>query len=178
MLSKIQSRCLIKDNFDKNVLGKYPNESELESDHKGKIGHWLEKKLGGDIDSDGNADLNGYECKVQSKKMSWGDWGAPYKIFCDKQFKVFNKKESYENMWFLVESLGIKRNHHKKGIYHSMSGKDVPKYINDLTNSGLSLVEKNSDILMTYSFSKDQRHDKKIKPTEPKIQEKYRETRF
>jgi hypothetical protein len=162
MLSKEESRLVIINNFDKNVLGKYPQESELKLDHKGKIGHWLEKKLGGDIDSDGNADLNGYECKVQSAKTSWGDWGAPYRIFCDKQFKVFNKENSYENMWFLVESLGVKRDHPVEGVYHSMSGKDVPTYINDLTNIGLSLIEKNSDILMTYSFSKDQRHDKDL----------------
>jgi len=161
MLSKQNAKTLIKDNFKKHVFGRFPNDSELKSSHCGKLGHWLESNLGGKIDSDGNADLNGYECKVESKKTSWGDWGAPYKIFCDGSYKkLFYEEHIYENMWILCKTLGVKRVHDKHGVYFSMSGTHIPTYINDVSYIGLSLVEKNSDILITYSFSKDQRLNK------------------
>ena len=167
MLSKDESRQNIIDHFHKNVLGKSPDDSELKTNHKGNLGHWLESNLGGRIDADGNADLNGYECKVESEKTSWGDWGAPYRIFCDKSYKIFDKKNAYENMWVLVKSLGVLRSHPRKGVFYSMSGEHVPTYINDETNIGLSLVKKNMDILITYNFSKDQRHNKdEITPNE------------
>lgn len=162
MLSKDHSRSIILNNFHKNVFGKYPKESDLKLSHKGNLGHWLETRLGGNIDADGNADLNGFECKVESKKTTWGDWGAPYRIFCDKSYKIFHKKNSYENMWTLVKSLGVRRDDPQKGIYYSMSGESFPSYINDITDIGLSLVEEDSDILLTYSFSRDQRHNKDL----------------
>ena len=162
MLSKNESRQDIIDQFHKNVLGRYPKESELKTAHKGNLGHWLESNLGGIIDANGDADLSGYECKVESKKTSWGDWGAPYRIFCDKSYKIFNKKNAYENMWFLCKSLGVERVHDKDGVYFSMSGKHIPKYINDQTYIGLSLTEEDQDIYIKYSFSEDKRDDKDI----------------
>jgi len=160
MLSKDESRQKIIDHFHRNVLGKYPDQSELKLSHKGNLGHWLEVNLGGKIDADGNADLDGYECKVESKKISWGDWGAPYRIFCDRSYAIFDKRNAYENMWVLVRSLGIFRDDPIKGEFFSMSGDHVPTYINDETYIGLSLVEKDSDIFMKYSFSRDQRENK------------------
>tara|TARA_A100001015_G_scaffold274856_1_gene331586 strand:- start:10 stop:183 length:174 start_codon:yes stop_codon:yes gene_type:complete len=47
MLSKDESRQKIIDHFHKNVLGKYPDQSELKLSHKGNLGHWLEVNLGG-----------------------------------------------------------------------------------------------------------------------------------
>ena len=85
------------------------------------------------VDADGNADLDGYECKVDSERTSWGDWGAPYRIFCDKSYGIFDKKNAYENMWILVKSLGVLRDDPVKGIFYSMSGQHVPTYINDET---------------------------------------------
>lgn len=162
MFSKNESRQDIIDHFHKNVLGRYPKESELKTAHKGNLGHWLESNLGGIIDANGDADLSGYECKVESKNTSWGDWGAPYRIFCDKSYKIFNKKNAYENMWFLCKSLGVERVHEKDGVYFSMSGKHIPKYINDQTYIGLSLTEEDQDIYIKYSFSEDKRDDKDI----------------
>ena len=160
MLLKSESRKKIIDNFHKNVLGKYPDKSKLKSSHEGNLGHWLEFNLGGKIDSDGDADLNGFECKIESKKMSWGDWGAPYRIFCDKSYKTFNTKTAYENMWKLIEVLGVLRDTPEKGIFYSMSGKDVPAHVNELTNIGLSLKESGGDISYVYNFSADQRETK------------------
>lgn len=160
MLSKSDSKQKIIENFHKNILGKYPDKIEINNSHKGKLGHWIESKLGGRVDSDGNADLDGFECKIESKKISWGDWGASYRIFCDKSYKLFNKRNNFENMWMLVKALGVKRNSQDNGDYYSLSGKDVPKYINDETNTGLSLREVNGDIIYNYNFSTDQRNFK------------------
>ena len=160
MLNKVESRAKIIKHFHKNVLGRIPDETELKSSHKGNLGHWLESRLGGKVDADGNADLDGYECKVESKRTSWGDWGSPYRIFCDKSYKIFNKDNAYQNMWVLVKALGVRRDDPDKGVYYSMSGKHIPQKINEITYIGLSLVKEGSDILMTYSHSKDQREDK------------------
>jgi len=167
VLSKNASRQKIIENFHKNILGKYPDKSELKLSHDGNLGHWLESNLGGSIDADGNADLDGFECKIESKKTTWGDWGANYRIFCDKSYKLFSKQYAFENMWILVKALGIKRDTLKNGIYYSMSGADVPAYINDITNIGLSLKESKGDISYIYNFSADQRVSKnEIVPNE------------
>ena len=160
MLSKEESKAKIIESFHKNVLGRFPKD--LKSNHKGYKGHWLESNLGGKIDADGNADLNGFECKIESKKVSWGDWGPSYRIFCDKSYNLFKKGNGYKNMWKFVEALGVKRNDLDKGIYYSMSGEHVPTYIDDSTNIGLSLEENNSDISVFYNFDKDLRVSKEI----------------
>lgn len=166
MITKNESRQTIINNFHKNIFGKCLEKTKIKSNHEGNLGHWIESNLGGKIDADGNADLNGYECKIQSKKTSWGDWGAPYRIFCDQRYKLFNKKSIYENMWTLVKAIGVKRISDKNEIYYSMSGKDVPQYINDLTNIGLTLKEEEGDIMYVYNFSQDKRESKKMMPKE------------
>ena len=158
MISKEVSKALIIKNFHKNVLGRYPDD--LKKIHKGYKGHWLESNLGGEIDADGNADLNGFECKIASKKVSWGDWGAPYRIFCDKSYNLFKKGNIKENMHKFVKNIGVKRNDLKEGIYYSMSGKHMVSYINDSTSIGLSIEENNSDISIFYNFHKDLRDPK------------------
>ena len=62
MLSKEESKAKIIESFHKNVLGRFPKD--LKSNHKGYKGHWLESNLGGKIDADGNADLNGLESRA------------------------------------------------------------------------------------------------------------------
>ena len=160
MISKEDSKSLIIENFHKNVLGRFPND--LKKIHKGYKGHWLEVNLGGKIDADGNADLNGFECKIESKKVSWGDWGPPYRIFCDKSYNLFKTGKIKENMWKFVEIIGVRRNDLKHGTYYSLSGKHMVKYLNDLTSIGLSIEENNTDISVFYNFDKDQRESKKL----------------
>lgn len=161
MLSKNESRQKIIYNFHKNVLGKYPDQSELKFSHKGKLGHWLETRLGGEIDADGNADLDGYECKIESEKITWGDWSANYRIFCDPTYNIFNNnKDIKENMWILCKTLGVKRYHPEKGFYYSLSGKHMPEYLDEATSLGLMLFENNTDISLVYNYSLDEREDK------------------
>lgn len=170
MLSKDESRSKIIQNFHLNVFRKYPDESELKSSHKGNLGHWLESNLGGKIDADGNADLDGYECKIESKKVSWGDWGAPYRIFCDRSYKLFNNEFSYENMWAFVQAMGVLRDDPIKGKFYSMSGEHIPTFIDHTTYIGLTMTEDGGDISIKYDFSKDQRENKHEKiPPEFKI---------
>ena len=161
MISKEDSKALIIHNFHQNVLGRFPND--LKKIHKGYKGHWLELNLGGKIDADGNADLNGFECKIESKRVSWGDWGPPYRIFCDKSYNLFKTGNITENMWKFVEHIGVKRNDLKHGTYYSLSGKHMVQYINDFTNIGLSLEENNSNISIFYNFDKDYRESKLLK---------------
>ena len=158
MISKEDSKSLIIENFHKNVIGGFPND--LKKIHKGYKGHWLESNLGGKIDADGNADLNGFECKIESKRVSWGDWGPPYRIFCDKSYNLFKTGKIKENMWKFVEIIGVRRNDLKHGTYYSLSGKHMVKYLNDLTSIGLSIEENNTDISVFYNFDKDQRESK------------------
>lgn len=166
MLSREESKTLIIQNFNKNVLGKNPLQFKSESNHKGKIGHWLETNLGGVVDADGNADLNGFECKKESKKVSWGDWGPNYRIFADKSYETFNKQRLFENMWSFVKTFGAERIHSSKGLYHSLSGSHVPQKVNDLTNFGLSLEENLGDISLLYNHEEDKRLNKNQIPRE------------
>ena len=69
MISKEESKAKIIESFLKNVVGRFPESDDLIKNHKGKKGHWLESNLGGKIDADGNADLDGFECKIESKKF-------------------------------------------------------------------------------------------------------------
>ena len=158
MISKEDSKSLIIENFHKNVIGGFPND--LKKIHKGYKGHWLESNLGGKIDADGNADLNGFECKIDSKKFSWGDWGASYRIFCDKSYDIFKTGNIKENMHKFVKKIGVVRNHLKHGTYYSLSGKHMVQYLNDSTSIGLSIEENNTDISVFYNFDKDQRESK------------------
>ena len=133
-----EAKSRIIDAFERNVKGQFPSKEELKSKHAGKIGHWLEASLGKDNhDSDGAADFWGWECKTSSEKISWGDWGAPYRIFCDERFGFDNKKTIYENQWRFVKIFGVYRQ--EKGRF-SWSGKHVPTRVGDHTSSGMQLI--------------------------------------
>jgi hypothetical protein len=158
--TKEESKASIVRYFHQNVLGKFPDPSYLKSKHNGKLGHWLEVGLGGDIDADGKADLNGFECKVDSPKVSWGDWGANYRIFADKSFSAFDNKFIVNNMWEFVRIFGVPRDDPIKGKYFSWSGDHVPEIINESKFTGISLVERDCDISMIYNYEDDKRENK------------------
>ena len=143
--------------FKKKVFGKYPSKNQLLSQHKGKIGHWFEEKMGVKHNADGNADLFGWELKAKGKKMSWGDWSAPYRIFCDQRFD-FNAKTVKENQWRFARIFGVYRLDSKA---YSWSGDHVPDYIETRKHSGMTIrLDKNKDISIYYDYSLDKRKDK------------------
>ena len=63
----------------------------MKSSHKGNLGHWLESRLGGKVDADGNADLDGYECKVESKKPHGETGGLHIEYFVTSLIKSLIK---------------------------------------------------------------------------------------
>ena len=157
-MKKSEAKEVIKDRFNSNVFGKYPSNEELLANHNGVLGHWFESRLGSRIDSDGNADVYGFECKIDSAKTSWGDWGANYRIFADESYDF--KNSITKNMWDFVKYFGVLREDINKGSYYSWSGTHVPTYLNDITKAGTSLSKKDGDILITYNFDDDSRADK------------------
>lgn len=160
--SKEDSKSSIIRHFHQNVLGKFPSKEYLKTRHNGKLGHWLETGLGGEIDADGNADLNGFECKVDSSKVSWGDWGANYRIFADKSFAPFASTNIVNSMWEFVRIFGIYIDDPIKGKYYSWSGKHIPEKVNESKYTGTTLIERDDDIYMNYSYEMDKRENKEL----------------
>jgi hypothetical protein len=139
------------------VFGKYPSINQFKSEHKGKIGHWFEKEMGVKHNADGNADLFGWELKAEGKKMSWGDWSAPYRIFCDKRLG-FTASTIKENQKEFISIFGVYR---PDGEYFSMSGGHVTKYIDVRTENGMILkLDQNKDVSIYYDYSLDKRRNK------------------
>ena len=159
-MEKSEAKRIIKERFNSKVFGKYPDKDELSALHKGALGHWFESMLGSKIDSDGNADILGFECKIDSTKTSWGDWGANYRIFADETFGF--KSSITENMWDFVRYFGVLREDTIKGSYYSWSGTHVPTNLNDSTVAGTTLSKKDGDILITYNIDDDKRADKSL----------------
>ncbi|MCP5079359.1 MAG: LlaMI family restriction endonuclease, partial [Psychromonas sp.] len=76
------SKGIIVQRFKQNVKGKKFNPNGYNQLHDGKEGHWLEKQMGIEPNSDNNADIYGYEMKKQTpSKTTFGDWSAKESIF-------------------------------------------------------------------------------------------------
>ena len=157
-MDKDQAKSLIIDAFKNNVLGTKPSAQELQLNHDGTEGHWLEVKLGKKPDASNEPDFWGYECKADTtSKTTWGDWTANYRIFNDSNY--FTEKTLADRQNKFVTIFGSP-NPKKNGRY-SWSGKPVPSRHGDLSENGQSLnVDMNLDVSITYSYSLDQRPDK------------------
>jgi mRNA-degrading endonuclease RelE of RelBE toxin-antitoxin system len=155
----------IIDLFNKNVKGKKADLSNSNLKHDGSKGHWVEKQMGISRNSKNEADLLGHEMKdkTSSGKISFGDWSADEYIF-------FNAKKSNTNA--LNESYNLtrkdfmlifgKKNLEKRSRY-SWSGEPCPTYYGRISNYGQLLTsDSDNNIIITYSYSKDQRKDKNI----------------
>ena len=150
--------------FCKNVKGKKADTGGFNKKHDGAEGHWLEKQMGIALNADNKPDLFGYEMKnhTSSGKITYGDWSADeyiylhgrgpnkvnsinknYQISRDDFLKIFGKPNSLKNNRL------------------SWSGTPCPTYYGDITTFGQSLaIDANKNVIITYSFSKDQRLDK------------------
>lgn len=63
--------------FNTNVKDKeIEYDNDININHDGKEGHWLEKQIGIKINNNNLPDLFGYEMKKDSNKISFGDWSA------------------------------------------------------------------------------------------------------
>ena len=148
--------------FNKKIKGKEISLDTYNKKHCGKEGHWLEKQMGISHNSYNEPDINGFEMKKNSKKITLGDFSASE--YC---FSRDRKKINLLNNW--TNDIQITRNQFiqlfgepntKKNNRYSWSGKCVPTY-NEWNNCGqIILVNEQNDMIVKYSFSKDMRERK------------------
>lgn len=146
----------------KNVKIILDNKNEM---HSGKEGHWLEKQMGIQYNNRNEPDINGYEMKKDSNKITFGDFSASEYLFSKKKPTIIEI-----NKWNDIKVI-ITRNEYihyfgsenpLKNNRYSWSGTCVPKY-NKWNNFGQNLLfNENNDICIYYSYSKDKRDDIKI----------------
>lgn len=132
--------------------------------HCGKEGHWLETKMGIKHNANNEPDINGYEMKKSSIKITLGDFTASEYIFSRK-----NKRNiiNYLNNW--TDEIKISKgdfirtfgnpNPNKNNRY-SWSGSCVPTYNNWNSNGQILMINEDNDIIIYYSYSKDTRNIK------------------
>jgi len=145
-------RKKIVDIYMSNVHRKKPDTTGSDPKHSGKDGHWLEKQMNVQPNASNEPDLFGYEMKTQTRnKITLGSWDPNYWMFRNPKYgitrddflKIFGKPNP------------------KKGNRMSWSGSPVPK-INGTNSFGMKTeIHGNSSISFVYSFSDDQREDKK-----------------
>jgi hypothetical protein len=149
--------------FKANVKGKKVDSSASNVRHDGKDGHWLETQMGVKHNGDNAPDLDGFEMKNNTtNKTSFGDWSASYYIFKDERYFNLSKKTADRRDVFM-QIFGAPNI--EKDNRYSWSGKPIPK-INKYNDFGQTLkVDRDNNINIIYSFSKDKRKDKnKIVP--------------
>ena len=153
-----QIKAKIINRFNKYVRGKIPDVSLLNKGHDGKEGHWLETQMGIDHNASNSPDIDGFEMKNSTKnKTSFGDWSADYYIFEDTNFFPKDKRSINRDKFITIFGAS---NPKRDGRY-SWSGKPVPK-VDHFNEFGQKLViDAGNNILAIYSFSADQRKDKK-----------------
>ena len=129
--------------FEKNLKGK---KYVKNSNYCGSEGIFVEKSFG--ILTNGNnvPDYKGFEFKKICNKITFGDWSA-----CEYIFKQsYTLKKINKMKYFGSYNIDKKR--------YSWSGKCMPKY-GIWNNNGLTLkFDKNNNLYVVYSNSKDKRN--------------------
>jgi hypothetical protein len=150
--------------FYNNVKGIEICLDEKYKNHCGKEGYWLETKIGIKHNSKNEPDINGYEMKKYSKKISLGDFSAS-----EYAFSGNNKRNNINliNNWTdenklsrseFIKSFG--NPNLSKDNRYSWSGSCIPIYNNWNYNGTILKISENNDIIIYYSFSKDTRNNK------------------
>ena len=111
--------------------------------HDGKEGHWLEQKMGIKHNAKNEPDINGYEMKKFSNKITLGDFSASEYVFSKKRHSI-----NEMNNWTEVEKMDrttyirpFGNPNPKKNNRYSWSGSCVPKY-NNWNNYSILLILK------------------------------------
>ena len=155
--------------FNNNVKGREICLEGQNINHDGKEGHWLETNMGIKHNAKNEPDINGYEMKKSSNKITLGDFSASEYAFSGK-----NKRDSINilNNWtdeiklnrsFFIKTFG--NPNPLKNNRCSWSGRCVPTYGSWNYNGQLLSITENNDIVAHYSFSKDMRSIKNDFPT-------------
>lgn len=139
--------------FLNNVKGKKPDTSSYTVKHSGKEGHWLETQMGISHNASNTPDLFGFEMKNGTfSKTTFGDWSADYYIFHNSKYAITRDD-------FLT--IFGKPNPKKDGRY-SWSGEPCPKIQGYNSFGQILIVDDDNNIIIQYSFPKDQRRTKEI----------------
>jgi len=152
--------------FKKNIKNKeIIYEKKINNNHDGKEGHWLEKQMGIKSNNSNSPDINGYEMKKESTKISYGDWSASEYLFNEEKpiLNEFNKCENInisrsDFIKYFGSSNPLKNNR------NSWSGKCFPKYGKINTSGQVIKFSKNNELCILYYYSKDKRENKKDIP--------------
>lgn len=147
--------------FRTNVKGKKADVTGRNAFHDGKEGNWLEEQFGKTPDADNHADFWGFELKNEttSGKTTFGDWSANRYIFKTGQFAQLFKKPTLETPQDVFCQFFGKPNPLKNNRC-SWSGSPIPHLDKYNAFGQIMIIEDNLDIVIIYSYSKDQREDK------------------
>jgi hypothetical protein len=150
--------------FNNNIKNKNIDLTNYNTNHDGREGHWLEKRMNIKHNSSNNPDINGYEMKKDSKKITFGDYSASEYLHSDNKVTIneTNKFSCKMTRKQFIEYFGNPNN--KKNNRFSWSGICVPKY-EEYNDCGQILQVSNKDICIYYSYSKDKRIRKESFPT-------------
>ena len=137
--------------FNKNVRGKSSDTSNSNQKHDGRDGHWLETQMGIIHNGNNAPDIFDFEMKNHtSTKTTFGDWSPDY--------AVWKKGVNLMTRDTFLQIFGAPNI--KKENRYSWSGKPCPK-VSNFNFFGQKLeVDKDNNILVVYSFDKDQRPNK------------------
>jgi len=156
----------IIDLFNKNVKGKDICLDKYNETHCGKEGHWLEEQMGISSNSKNEPDINGYEMKKESKKITLGDYSASEYAFSKKgKRNQINKENEWSDDIKITRKEFIQYfgNLNPLKNRYSWSGKCVPTY-NSWNSNGQNLLTINNDIIIYYSYERDTRSNKETFP--------------
>lgn len=151
--------------FRENVKGKIPDVRGKNARHDGREGHWLESRFGVNANASNEPDIMGYELKNETvSKTTFGDWSPNTYVFTNPLYKdCFEGRLKKEKQNSFLRIFG--RPNPDKGGRFSWSGSPCPKIGAYNFFGQILIVDENKDIVVKYSYSKDQRQDKsKIVP--------------
>lgn len=153
-------KMVIIELFRKNIKGKKIELGNYNSKHSGKEGHWLEKQMNLNHNSKNEPDINGYEMKKDSKKITFGDFSASEYLFSKIKQNINEKNKWSDDFVNITKDQFIKVFGTQKPLKHnrySWSGKCVPVY-NIWNDCGQKLcINEKNDICIFYSYSEDKR---------------------
>jgi len=135
--------------FRKNIKEKKIELENYNNKHDGKEGHWLEKQMNIIHNSKNEPDINGYEMKKDSKKITFGDFSASEYLF-SKDKKYINEKNEWDNnLVNITKEQFIKFFGTQKPLKHnrySWSGNCIPTYNNWNTCGQKLTITNENDI--------------------------------
>ena len=155
---KMTSKQKIKDKFD-NTLRGTSCPTELNREHDGAEGHYIEKMMGLSHNSKCEPDMDGYELKVESAKTTLGDWSASEYLF-SKRRDILNKINNRTNEHQMTKQKFIETFGTKKNERYSWSGSCFPIYGRINECGQIINVDDVGNISIHYNYEEDRRPEK------------------